>query len=446
MLMGCVVLGWLLCKAQLPMVFLGPEDIEDARNVRVEAQLPETVVTLVPKDAEHPSLWYSPTAAQERDGEVRVWYQRVDKSVAEYSDQRALCLGFIRNGQWHFPELSPQSPAWGGPNNIVMRRSPYKPTWGGFNVFQIAAVGRGYRMIYWDQPNETGDAGAMVARSKDGVKWSIDTPGTVFTEHNDAFSLLPVGKEFLLFQTALEDWPDKPYPDNLDKKRRVITLRSSRDLVHWSPQDALLRPDGKDKPETEFYLMKSFPYAGRYAGLLFKYYADPALPGRHSAIYLNELIVSDDAGSWRRPFRDVALPFWTYAEPFTDSGRFRFVAGFQQGAIAMPTYRLFGLTAVVANGEGPFTIRAVNMPRRGLLLHVDVRTGWIEARAVSTDATSEHEVAVARAARSDANTIALVPAQSARKDPGGTVRLVVRMKDAKLFAITAAGKARADAD
>jgi hypothetical protein len=445
MLMGCVVLGWLLCKAQLPMVFLGPEDIEDARNVRVEAQLPETVVTLLPKNAEHPSLWYYPAAAHERDGEVRVWYQRVDKSVAEYSDQRALCLGFIRNGQWHFPELSPQSPAWGGPNNVVMRRSPYKPHWGGFNVFQIARVGRGYRVIYWDQPNETGDAGAMLARSKDGVKWVKDS-GTVFTEHNDAFSLLPAGKEFLLFQTALEDWPDKPYPDNLDKKRRVISLRISKDLVHWSPQNVLLRPDAEDKPETEFYLMKAFSYAGRYAGLLFKYYADPASLKKHSAIYVNELIVSDDARNWRRPFRDVALPFWTYAEPFTDSGRFCFVTGFQQGAIAMAAYRLLGLTAVVANGEGQLTTRAVDMPRRGLLLHVDVRNGSIDARAVRAGTTSEQEIAAVRAERSDTNTIALVPTHNARKDGDRIVRVLVRMKNAKLFAITAAGKAQADAD
>jgi hypothetical protein len=441
MLMSCVVLGWLLCGAELPMVFLGPEDIVEGTNVRVEAQLPDSIVTLLPQDAGRPSLWYSPTAAHERDGEVWVWYRRVDKSVAEYMDQRALCVGIIKNGRWRLPELGPQSPAWGGPNNVVMRRSPYKPTWGGFNVFQIARVGRGYRMIYWDQPNEKGDAGAMVARSKDGVKWSIDPPGTIFTEHNDAFSLLPVGREFLLFQTALEDWPDKPYPDNLDKKRRVITLRSSKDMIYWSQQTPLLRPDAEDKPETEFYLMKAFPYAGRYAGLLFKYYADLAVPKKHSAIYVNELIVSDDTRNWRRPFRDVALPFWTYAEPFTDSGRFCFVSGFQQGAIAMAAYRLLGLTAVVANGEGQFTTRAVDMPRRGLLLHVDVRNGSVDARAVRGDTT---EVAAAHAERSEAGAIALVPAHGAGS--GEEVRVTVRMKGAKLFAITVAGTAQVGAD
>jgi len=445
MLMSCVVLGWLLCKAQLPMVFLGSEDIEDGMNVRVEAQLPDSIVTLVPKDIEHPSLWYSPAAAHEHNGEVWVWYQRVDKSVAEYMDQRALCLGVIRDGQWRLPELSPESPAWGGSNNVVMRRSPHKPTWGGFNVFQITPVGRGYQMLYWDQPNEKGDAGAMLARSQDGVRWSIDPPGTVFTEHNDAFSLLPVGKEFLLFQTALEEWPDKPYPDNLDKKRRVISLRMSKDLVHWSPQDVLLRPDAADKPETEFYLMKAFPYVGRYAGVLFKYYADPASPKKHSAIYVNELIVSDDARNWRRPFRDVALPFWTYAEPFTDSGRLCFVAGFQQGAIVMPTYRLFGLTAVAVEGEGAFTIPAVNMPSRGLLLHADVRRGWIEARAISADGAPEKEIAVVRAEQSDAGTIALAPPQDLLKDHIGIVRILVRMKDAKLYAITTVARADADA-
>jgi len=230
-----------------PVVFLSPGDLVEAQSVAVEAQLPKASLALEAKDPQRPKLWYAPVAAEVTGRGARIWYQRVNSAEAEFSDQRVLCLGEIRNGDWNPPTLDPEPPAWGGVNNVCMRRSPYKPTWGGFNVFQIIRTGHEYRMLYWDQPDETGQAGAMLAASKDGARWQSDQ-GAVFTEHNDAFTLLPCNEEYLLYQTALEDWPDKPYADNLDKKRRVISIRRSRDLRIWTPQEILLRPEPKTDP------------------------------------------------------------------------------------------------------------------------------------------------------------------------------------------------------
>ena len=51
-------------------------------------------------------------------------------------------------------------------------------------------------------------------------------------------------------------------------------------------------------PTAEFYLLKVFRYADRYAGLLMKYFADRQAPGRHSAILRTELVLSNDGLAW----------------------------------------------------------------------------------------------------------------------------------------------------
>ena len=57
-------------------------------------------------------------------------------------------------------------------------------------------------------------------------------------------------------------WSDKPFEDNLPGMRRVISVRRSSDLRHWSPQEDVLLPDSIDSPETEFYLLKGFRIGG----------------------------------------------------------------------------------------------------------------------------------------------------------------------------------------
>ena len=66
--------------AVLPIVFLSPDDLVEARGIRIEPQQPLETRTLVLKDAQRPSLWYSPSAAYDQNGETWVWCQRIDKS------------------------------------------------------------------------------------------------------------------------------------------------------------------------------------------------------------------------------------------------------------------------------------------------------------------------------------------------------------------------------
>lgn len=420
-----------VAAAPFPMTFAFPGDLQEAHGVVLEAQRPGPGLVLFEKDAGRPKLWYAPVAAIPSGECVRIWYQRVNTGEAEYSDQRTLCVGELREGQWTLPALSSAAPVWGGPNNVCMRRSPHKATWGGFNVFQIVQSGDAFRMLYWDQPGAEGEAGAMLAASRDGLAWEKDPVGAVFTEHNDAFTLLVKDGGYLLYQTALEDWPDKPYPDNLDKKRRVQTLRRSPDLQSWSPQEILLRPDGEDRPETEFYLMKAFPYGRGYLGLIMKYYGDPDAPNKHSALLEYELVTSEDAVHWQRPFRKTDLGFWSYADPFLHQGRLHFVI-WKDGGMQTVSYAPNRVIAAVAEEEGTFTTAPFAWPKGGLVLDANI-SGWLEAELLDADGATVRGVPVTRFDGVDGRELAL----SWGPPIDGTYRVRFRMHGARLFALTA---------
>lgn len=424
----------LFSATELPLVFVTPDSVQSVNNVRIQPQLPEPGQTLIFNNHQ-PDLWYAPAAAIPEGDTIRIWYQRVCKSEKEYSDQRTLCVGELRGGQWSLPALDAATPAWGGPNNVVMRRSPHTPTWGGFNVFQMLRVGEFYRMLYWDQPEPPAEAGAMVAESKDGITWE-KRPGTVFTEHNDAYTLIHEDDEYILYQTALEPWPDKPYPDNIDKFKRVLCVRTSPDLLKWSPQEIFLRPDKDDAPETEFYLLKVFPYGGKYAGLIMKYYGDPKLPNKHSGILKYELIVSDDARTWQRPYRDTDLGFWSYADPFTIGDKMHFVI-WKDGGMNTITYRQNGLTAVVAEGEGSFVTAPFTLRASSIALNADVRVGSIEVQLADERGAPLDSVR-ARIGNEDGTHIPLtLSEETVKKFAGKPCTLRITLTKAKLFEVAA---------
>ena len=262
----------LLVGVTPPLVFFEPGDIEQARGVEIVPLMPESKTTLIPAEPARPSLWYSPVATHTAGTTAYIWYQRVEREQPEYSDQRTLCLGLFHDGQWAIPSVREEPVPWDGPNNVVMRRSPQTPTWGGFNVFQILPFEGNYHMVYWDQPAE-GDAGAMHAVSPDGITWTTAPPEALFTEHNDAFTIIRVQDAFFMYQTKLLEWPDKP-------SRTTFPDAAGSILAHLQRTDSL--SDRKDprarakatKARTEFYYIGVSPCRA-YAALLMKYYATP---------------------------------------------------------------------------------------------------------------------------------------------------------------------------
>ncbi len=354
------------------LLFWEDSDIRDARDVRFRVQPFARTKYLLEADPQKPSLWFSPSDAIPSGEDYRIYYQRIDKTQREYTDQRAWCMGILKpDGTFVIPELGlfPASP----PElpNVVLQRSPHKPTWGGFNVFQTVETPSGMSLLYWDQPSQ-GQAGGMIAESTDGIHWRKGEDRAVFTEHNDAFSLLHASSrdEYLLYQTRLQEWPGKPVADNIGPSKRIITLRRSKDLMSWSAQEDILVPDGMDAPTCEFYLLKAFRYGNRYAGFLMKYYADPNAVGKHSGLYRNELILSRDGVNWDRPYRNIDIGAWTYMTPFIHAGHLC-VAAYDKGGMGLYQSRIDGLVGCGTEAKGSFMTQSFVMKTTKLLLNAD---------------------------------------------------------------------------
>jgi len=376
----------------LPFYFLEPTDVLAASNVSFQAnsvlgQPPPPILWPTPKDK--PQCSYAPVSSEQRTDGVRIWYERIDASEIEETNQRVLCVGEIKQGKFVIPKLEHTLSAWPREPNVIMQRSPYRSTWGGFNVHQILERPKGedqaapYAMIYWDQPRK-GDAGGLLAISQNGLDWETSTETALFTEHNDAYTLIwnERAREYWLYQTKLEDWPDKPYPDNLEKWRRVISLRHSRDLKSWSPQEVILRPDEQDPKAREFYLLKVFKCGSRFAGLLMRYKADPDRPRKHGSHTTTELVLSDDGVHWRRSFRGVDVGFWSYADAFRQDGRFCFVTGGRSGLRILTLQGLVACGAQKKEGRpatASFVTHLFRFPEPGLFLNFDASKGVLNA-------------------------------------------------------------------
>lgn len=359
-------------RSSLPLLFCEESDISDAREVRFRVQPFSRTKYLLEADPQRPSLWFSPSDAIPSGEDYRIYYQRIDKTQKEYLDQRTWCLGILKpDGAFVLPELGlfPGTPL--ELPNVVLQRSPHKPTWGGFNVFQTTGTPSGLGLLYWDQPSQ-GEAGGMIAESTDGIHWRKGADRAVFTEHNDAFSLVhnPSQEAYLLYQTRLEEWPDKPVADNIGPTKRIITLRKSKDLKTWSKQEDILLPDGLDAPTCEFYLLKAFKFGDRYAGFLMKYYADPNTPGKHSSLYRNELILSPDGITWERPYRNVDIGMWTYVTPFVHSGHLCAPA-YDKGGLGFYQTRIDGMVGCGTEAEGSFMTHPFIPAVTGLFLNAE---------------------------------------------------------------------------
>jgi hypothetical protein len=433
----------------LHLLFWQPKDIRDGQTVTFRAHpftdAEQTV--LIPSDPGRPSIWYAPAAAVPAGDEVRVYYQRINRDEQDYLDQRTLCVGMLRDDTFELPDLGIHPQSWDGPRNVVLRRSFRPATWGGFNVFQMVSDAGGHRLLYWDQPEE-GPAGGMVATSRDGIHWTKDDrPTAVFAEHNDAFTLAPspAGGEYLLYQTRLEPWPNKPIPDNLRDSRRVISLRRSPDLAMWTPQDTILRPDEQDGLTAEFYLLKVFYHRDRYVGLAMKYFADPQTPGKHSGITRHELMLSTDGVKWERPYRYTDMGVWSYVTPFENGGSLCLVAGLGTGWRGVALYRVRhdGLASCGADGAGSFCTPQFTMPDSGLTLNADCRGGSIGVEALDEKATviDGFSAGDCRLADADGTHLPLRwGGTSAAELAGKKVQLRLLLEHARVFSLSSAAQ------
>lgn len=287
----------------------------------------------------------------------------------------------------------------------------------------------------------------MIAHSKDGIRWEKEERDTaIFTERNDAYTLTRNHSEpeWLLYQTHLKPWPDKPYKDNLGSYRRGISIRRSPDLTNWTEQEIIMEADDHDALSAEFYLLKVFYYADRYVGLLRIYYADPRTPYVHSDIIRSELIFSKDGIQWVRPYRYTDIGAWSFASPFEYQGKLCLVAK-HKSSLSLFCTRIDGLACCRADAEGSFCTRPFVMPAAQLFVNADCRKGLISVELLDEWGSIIDNCTGSRCTFRDADKTDL-PLKWGRKSTsdyaGRMVHLRFNMSQARIFSVYSIGDAR----
>ncbi len=216
--------------------------------------------------------------------------------------------------------------------------------------------------------------------SPDGLAWKPLSREPLYTDH-DAFGGMWDARtdRFLVTQVTHQLWK-KPYSDNLGAdKRRVLSIRTSRDGVSWewvreAGREGLITPDADDPADAEFYRMQPFRYADRYIGVVDLYAASPLTPGKHGPHLTCEWWVSGDGLRWQRPWRRTdahgeapyaikMAPLWFGREMlFWVSGR----------VMGLPEYRI---ASIGARSNAEFSSRSFPMPASPLLLNASAPAG-----------------------------------------------------------------------
>ncbi len=216
--------------------------------------------------------------------------------------------------------------------------------------------------------------------SPDGLAWRPLSTEPLYTEHDAFGGMWDVRSGRFLTAQVTQQAFKKPYADNIgNQRRRVLSIRTSRDGVHWEQADeagpgGLITPDAADPPDVEFYRMQPFRYADRYLGVANLYAASPLVPAKHGPHLTCEWWVSADGIQWQRPWRGVdahgeapyavkMAPMWFGKEMlFWVSGR----------VMGLPEYRV---ASIGSRSNAEFSSRLIEMPDRPLLLNASAPAG-----------------------------------------------------------------------
>jgi len=216
--------------------------------------------------------------------------------------------------------------------------------------------------------------------SADGTHWQPISAEPIYYDH-DAFGVMWDARtnRFLAYQGTDEPWK-KTYPDNMGgERRRVLSIRASRDGLHWETlkdvgRDGRITPDAQDPPEVEFYRMFAFPFADRYVAMVDLYAPSPLTPGKHGPHLGCQWWVSHDAVHWQRPWRrtdaqgDAPYPIKMAPMHF---GR-EMLWWIANGVWGLPENRI---ASVGAKANAAFTSKPFRMPGRPLQLNATIPSG-----------------------------------------------------------------------
>lgn len=199
----------------------------------------------------------------EPDGCFKLWYN-TQPSRDSPDTGHNLCYATSSDGvHWDKPELG--LVAFGGStaNNILFQDVAW--THCVLKDEAEADTDRRYKLLFWTLAGD----GIHAAFSDDGVHWRLCEPNPIVPRRatGDTFSVMrdPASGDYWLYHKTRT--PARPI--------RMISRMVSEDFVHWGPTQRVLAPDAFDPPDTQFYGMSAFPFAGQYLGMLWVYHTYP---------------------------------------------------------------------------------------------------------------------------------------------------------------------------
>ncbi|HVT27133.1 MAG TPA: hypothetical protein VHE81_03860, partial [Lacipirellulaceae bacterium] len=339
---------------------------------------------------------------------------------------------------------------------------------------------RRYKLANWQatriREDKAGDDGGVwVAFSSDGYQWTGYDKNPVLPTWPEGYgNIVPYSAQDIVdvfydplqkhYAVALKT-PAVPAdgfaqgPRAGKSIRRLVSMSTSKDFVHWEKPGRVLVPNDKEEGLVEFYSMGGIHLrGGLYVGLVRVLRDDlPCDPGGpKNGIGYTALATSRDGRTWHRyrePFLnrnlepgtwDHAMTWIGYALPVKDEVFF-YYGGYARGHKIEPqSERQIGLARMKRDryvalaphhDEGTLLTRPFHLPGGRLTINADANRGEIQVRLVGSDAKVIPSIGELAAKPIRGNVLAgeVQWQTSPGALRGQVVRLEMRARNASLF-------------
>ena len=324
-----------------------------------------------------------------REGKFKMWYlaapsqDRVPPIDGDWSSS-FLCYATSQDGvTWEKPDLGLVEFRGAKANNILLTQVNWDHSL--VEDEDEPDPSKRYKLLYW-QTWKKQNCGIWSAFSADGIHWHnpIRYPSVPCSATGDTFSVLRDldSKRYLLFHKTV-----------LGPIRKISCLASD-DFVSWQDDLQMLQPDDLDQPDTEFYGVSAFPYAGQYIGMLWVFHT-------YLQIMDTQLVSSRDGLHWQRALnRKIFIPLgymvngydkesfdskmiWPASAPVQKEDKlWIYYSGFANthnavesehtGQIGLAHLRLDGFCSLDATSEGFVITRALKFQGSHLFVNAEV--------------------------------------------------------------------------
>ncbi len=263
---------------------------------------------------------------------------------------------------------------------------------------------RRYKMIYRKDDIGAGSGSIWSAFSGDGLSWTRDKS---IIPDADSFNSM-MWDENLGKYVAHTRFNRNNHP-TLPPQRQVLQSESD-DFDNWCTYGVIMKPDGLDAADTDFYNMEWMPYEGVFVGFISAFH--------HDADRIDiQLAFSRDNRNWvRAGNRDVFIPnsstkgdydygmVWNILQHPIVVGDEIFIyyngcSGYhyawwhrndpepwvQGGVIALAKLRLDGFVSVDASSAGTLTTKKMTMDGDKLVINADAKHGSIKVEILNAD-------------------------------------------------------------